>query len=117
MEDAYLSQGVGEVEAMAAAGTAEHDLIPYWSPADREGARQAPVKPSVRVDHVFWRYERGRPGRPESGSAPTLAQLVAELAVLAGGPGGAGQGGGGPGGPDRDHREPRHDQLRLLAGR
>ena len=29
MEDAYLSQGVGEVEAMSAAGTAEHDLVPY----------------------------------------------------------------------------------------
>ena len=69
--DAYLSQGVGEIEAMAAAGMAEHDLVPYWSPVIVRPLNQHLVIPGVRVDHVFWAVPNvAVQGILEPGSAP-----------------------------------------------
>ena len=80
--DAYLSQGVGEIEAMAAAGMAEHDLVPYWSPVIVQPLNQHLVIPGIRVDHVFWAVPNVAVQGVLSRIRATLAELVAELTAL-----------------------------------
>lgn len=82
MADAYLSQGVGEVEAMAAAGTAEHDLIPYWSPPIAKALDDHYGKRGVRITDVFWTVSNVSVQGVLVRIRATLAQLVAEMAAL-----------------------------------
>jgi hypothetical protein len=82
VEDAYLSQGVGEIEAMAAAGIAEHDLVPYWSPVIVQPLNQHLVMPGIRVDYVFWVVPNVAVKGVLSRIRAKLAELIAELTFL-----------------------------------
>ena len=82
LEDAILSQGVGELEALAAKGTDEHRLIPSWAEFIRDVLNKYCMGANSHTAAVFWSVPdtaiRGVLVRVRT----ALAELVAELVSL-----------------------------------
>ena len=82
LEEAVLSHGVGQLEAMASEGTQEHQLLPPWATFIKDTLNERGMVPNGRVADVFLSVPNVAVQGVLVRIRTALADLVAELIAL-----------------------------------
>jgi hypothetical protein len=82
LEEAILSHGIGQLEAMASEGTQEHQLIPPWATFIKDTLNDRGMVPGGRVADVFLSVPNVAVQGVLVRIRTALADLVAELIAL-----------------------------------
>ena len=82
VQDAILSQGIGQLEAMASQDTDEHRLVPEWAGFIAEMLNQYHMAPNSHVADVYWSVPSTAIQGVLVRIRTALADLVAELITL-----------------------------------
>jgi hypothetical protein len=82
LEEAILSHGIGQLEAMASEGTQEHQLIPPWATFIKDTLNDRGMVPGGRVADVFLSVPNVAVQGVLVRIRTALADLVAELITL-----------------------------------